>query len=465
MEKETKGRAAIINLGCKVNKYEADAMRDKLILAGYEMVKPEEKADVYIVNTCSVTNVAQRKSRQMLRRAKNKNPDALIIAAGCYVNAEHDGLLAESFVDVVVGNNRKKDIVEVIRQWREDHGNRDYCSDIGREKEFEEMGGISAVHMDHRRAYVKIQDGCNQFCSYCLIPYTRGRVRSREPEQILSEIGRLAAEGVQEFVLTGIHISSYGSDREDGWKLGRLIQAVSELAKVHRIRLGSLEPEIITEEFLSGLADNPKFCPHFHLSLQSGCDATLRRMNRKYTTQEYEERCAWIRRYFDRPAITTDVIVGFPGETEEEFEQTFAYLAKLSLYEIHVFKYSVRAGTVAERLPGQVPDAVKARRSERLLALTAAQKSAFEQSLSGLQDEALVEEMLEKIGDEVPVERCPEKSIQDSLKESEHDCADKAEKMKKTARWFTGHSKRYVKIRFQSDREEVNRIVPIRYQG
>lgn len=494
MEKERKSRAAIINLGCKVNKYESDAMRDKLILAGYEMVDPEEKADVYIVNTCSVTNVAQRKSRQMLRRARNRNPEALIIAAGCYVNAEHEGLLAESFVDVAVGNNRKKDIVEIIRQWQENHGNRDFCPDIGREKEFEEMGGISSVHMDHRRAYVKIQDGCNQFCTYCLIPYTRGRVRSREPEQILSEIGQLAAEGVQEFVLTGIHISSYGSDREDGWELGGLIQAISELPDVRRVRLGSLEPNIITEEFLSGLADNPKFCPHFHLSLQSGCDATLKRMNRKYTAQEYADRCAWIRKYFDRPAITTDVIVGFPGETEEEYEETFAFLERLSLYEIHVFKYSVRAGTVAERLPDQVPDPLKALRSERLLALTARQKAAFEDSLSGLLDEVLVEERLGEPGDERTVERFKEESeeimpemeyrnepagslnieepteIQGGTAEENRNGTQLYEtgEIKKTGKiwyWFTGHSKRYVKIKFQSDLDEVNRIVPIVYKG
>lgn len=440
--------AAIINLGCKVNKYESDAMKDKLIEAGFIMVEPEDIADIYIVNTCSVTNIAQKKSRQMLRRAKKWNPEAIIIAAGCYVNAEHDVLKGEDFVDIVVGNNCKKDIVDIIREYMDDQKDRDYFVEIGKTGEYEEMGNLSASHLDHQRAYIKIQDGCNQFCSYCIIPYTRGRVRSRKPEHILEEIRGLAKMGVKEFVLTGIHISSYGVDfkgqdvqydtvmekavqrDEDvgSVDLGQLIEQIGEIEEVERIRLGSLEPRIVTEDFLTRITKSGKICPHFHLSLQSACNETLKRMNRKYTIEEFMEKCELLRKHFDRPAITTDVIVGFPGETEEEFALTLEHLKQLELYEIHVFKYSVRSGTAAEKMKDQIPEEKKNERSDILLELTATQKMLYEQSLKGLEDEVLVEEKVDN---------------------SEED--------------FTGHTKRYVKVNIHAKDNLVNKIVKYRY--
>ncbi|MDD6071687.1 MAG: tRNA (N(6)-L-threonylcarbamoyladenosine(37)-C(2))-methylthiotransferase MtaB [Clostridiales bacterium] len=432
--------AAIINLGCKVNKYEADAMKDKLILAGIAVVEPEDVADIYIVNTCSVTNMAQKKSRQMLRRAKKWNPEAIIVAAGCYVNAEHDVLKDEDFIDIVVSNNCKKDIVEVIREYVDEHHKSDFYVDINQTKEYEEMGSLEASHLDHQRAYIKIQDGCNQFCSYCIIPYTRGRVRSRKPENILKEITKLAKAGVKEFVLTGIHISSYGLDFNESnveyddsiertSNLGDLVEMIAAIPEVKRIRLGSLEPRIITEEFLDKISKSEKMCPHFHLSLQSACNATLKRMNRKYTIEEFEEKCEMLRRYFDKPALTTDVIVGFPGETEEEFEETVRNLKRIGLYEIHVFKYSVRAGTVAERMPDQVSEEIKNQRSDVLLALTAGQKKDFEDSLAGFEDEVLVEEMKEEI-----------EGIQ----------------------YYEGHTKRYVKVKFPYECNVVNQVLSMK---
>ncbi|MGN0437570.1 MAG: MiaB/RimO family radical SAM methylthiotransferase, partial [Lachnospiraceae bacterium] len=391
-------RVTIINLGCKANKYESDAMTDKLIAAGFLIVDMNETADIYIVNTCSVTNVAEKKSRQMLRRAKKKNPKAIVVAVGCYVNASPKQLEQMDFVDLIIGNNRKKEIVEVLRQYFAQEEITNNYIDINHTHEFEEMGALEASELNHQRAYIKIQDGCNQFCSYCIIPYTRGRVRSRKPEHVLEEIQKLAKEGVKEFVLTGIHISSYGLDFQDDGKeyddafggkglidtddtdryagldtqcdvglirdLGDLVYAISLIPEVARIRLGSLEPRIITKDFLDKITYYDKLCPHFHLSLQSGCNDTLKRMNRKYTIEEFEEKCNLIRSYFEKPAITTDVIVGFPGETEEEFAVTLDHLNRLNLYEIHVFKYSVRSGTVAEKLPNQVPEQVKNIRSD-----------------------------------------------------------------------------------------------------
>lgn len=468
--------AAIINLGCKVNKYEADAMKDKLIAAGIVVVEPEDAADIYIVNTCSVTNMAQKKSRQMLRRAKKWNPEAIIVAAGCYVNAEHDILKQENFIDIVVSNNCKKDIVEIIKEYLYEKQQSDFYVDINHTKEYEEMGSLEATHLDHQRAYIKIQDGCNQFCSYCIIPYTRGRVRSRRPENILEEITKLAKAGVKEFVLTGIHISSYGLDfvtqtaeyddvmsasKERGinlvYNLGDLIEAVTAIPEVQRVRLGSLEPRIITEEFLSKISKTEKLCPHFHLSLQSACNDTLKRMNRKYTIEEFEEKCALLRRYFDRPALTTDVIVGFPGETEEEFETTMENLLRIHLYEIHVFKYSVRAGTVAERLPNQVPEKIKNVRSDRLLLLTASQKEDFERSLAGFEDEVLIEEL---IGEDDSGEL-----IEVYWKEGyKTDIADNGTDEIKGQSYYTGHTKRYIKVKLASQKEIINQIIRIGFK-
>lgn len=471
-------RAAIINLGCKVNKYEADAMAEKLLREGMELVEPEEAADVYIINTCSVTNMAQKKSRQMLRRAKKHNPDAVVIAVGCYVNAEHDNLRKADFVDIVVGNNLKKDIVSVLTEYfmQTEENTTDYYLDIGKTAEYEEMGAIDASVMNHQRAYIKIQDGCNQFCSYCLIPYTRGRVRSRKPENILSEIKKLAMEGIKEFVLTGIHISSYGIDfagdsaqydeamdsvpeqTEGVTGLGDLIYEIEQLPEVERIRLGSLEPRIITSEFLDRIGKSDKLCPHFHLSLQSACDETLKRMNRKYTVEEFSEKCRLLRDYFEKPAITTDVIVGFPGETEQEFSKTLENLKKLNLYEIHVFKYSVRSGTVAEKLPCQIPEEVKNTRSDILLELTHSQKCAYETELSGYVDEVLVEERIEE-GQQTEALK---KAVLAEEAAGEPETDTTGEKRDSEIKYFTGHTKRYVRVAIPADSSLINRIVKVR---
>ena len=332
--------AALHNLGCKVNSYETEAMQQLLEEAGYEIVSFHEKADVYIINTCSVTNIADRKSRQMLHRAKKQNPEAVVVAAGCYVQSAAEELKADLAVDVIIGNNKKQDLVPILEEYFKDRTDSSHVIEINETHEYERL----SIHKiaDHTRAFLKVQDGCNQFCSYCIIPYTRGRVRSRRPEEVVAEVRELAGAGYQEVVLTGIHLSSYGVDfkEEENENLLGLIRQVHEVEGIRRIRLGSLEPRIITDDFAKALASMPKFCPHFHLSLQSGCDETLKRMNRHYTTEEYAAGCDILRRYFDNPAITTDVIVGFPGETEEEFEATKAFLERIGFYEMHIFKYS-----------------------------------------------------------------------------------------------------------------------------
>lgn len=388
--------AALHNLGCKVNSYETEAMQQLLEEAGYEIVPFHEKADVYIINTCSVTNIADRKSRQMLHRAKKQNPDAVVVAAGCYVQAAAEELKADLAVDVIIGNNKKQNLVPILEEYFKDKSDSSHVIEISETHEYERL----SIHKiaDHTRAFLKIQDGCNQFCSYCIIPYTRGRVRSRRPDEVVAEVRELAAAGYQEVVLTGIHLSSYGVDFKEEEKkenLLSLIKQVHEVEGIRRIRLGSLEPRIITEEFAQALASMPKFCPHFHLSLQSGCDKTLKRMNRHYTTEEYAAGCEILRRYFDNPAITTDVIVGFPGETEEEFEETKAFLERIGFYEMHIFKYSRRAGTRADRMPEQVPEQVKSVRSEVLLKLEKQMSKAYRESFSGKKKTVLLEEKTE----------------------------------------------------------------------
>ena len=393
--------AALHNLGCKVNSYETEAMQQLLEEAGYEIVPFHEKADVYIINTCSVTNIADRKSRQMLHRAKKQNPDAVVVAAGCYVQAAAEELKADLAVDVIIGNNKKQDLVPILEEYFKDKSDRSHVIEISETHEYERL----SIHKiaDHTRAFLKIQDGCNQFCSYCIIPYTRGRVRSRRPDEVVAEVRELATAGYQEVVLTGIHLSSYGVDFKEEEKkenLLSLIKQVHEVEGIRRIRLGSLEPRIITEEFAQALASMPKFCPHFHLSLQSGCDKTLKRMNRHYTTEEYAAGCEILRRYFDNPAITTDVIVGFPGETEEEFEETKAFLERIGFYEMHIFKYSRRAGTRADRMPDQIPEQVKSVRSEILLKLEKQMSKAYRESFLGRNKTVLLEEKTEINGRE-----------------------------------------------------------------
>lgn len=422
-------KAALHNLGCKVNAYETEAMQHLLEEAGYEIVPFTQKADVYVINTCSVTNMADRKSRQMLHKAKKNNPDSIVVATGCYVQTSEKEVLNDLSVDIVIGNDRKHDLVRLLDEYSLDSVN-DTVDDINDGKhDFEEL--FIDQTKEHTRAFIKVQDGCNQFCSYCIIPYARGRVRSRRFENVIAEVERLAANGFKEVVLTGIHLSSYGVDFEEATGLLELIQAVNAVKGIERIRLGSLEPKIVTEHFASELSKLDKICPHFHLSLQSGCDATLKRMNRKYTTKEYERGCELLRKYFVHPAITTDVIVGFPGETEEEFEQTKAYLEHIHFYEMHIFKYSKRKGTRAAVMPDQIDEQVKAARSEKLIALGHDMSKEFRKFYIGKNEEVLFEEKA-VIGDK---------------------------------EYFVGYTKEYVKVAKKADENLENQIVSGRISG
>ena len=422
-------KAALHNLGCKVNAYETEAMQHLLEEAGYEIVPFTQKADVYVINTCSVTNMADRKSRQMLHKAKKNNPDSIVVATGCYVQTSEKEVLNDLSVDIVIGNDRKHDLVRLLEEYSLDSVN-DTVDDINDGKhDFEEL--FIDQTKEHTRAFIKVQDGCNQFCSYCIIPYARGRVRSRRFENVIAEVERLAANGFKEVVLTGIHLSSYGVDFEEATGLLELIQAVNAVKGIERIRLGSLEPKIVTEHFASELSKLDKICPHFHLSLQSGCDETLKRMNRKYTTKEYERGCELLRKYFVHPAITTDVIVGFPGETEEEFEQTEAYLEHIHFYEMHIFKYSKRKGTRAAVMPDQIDEQIKAARSEKLIALGHDMSKEFRKFYIGKNEEVLFEEKA-VIGDK---------------------------------EYFVGYTKEYVKVAKKTDENLENQIVSGRISG
>ncbi len=419
-------KAALHNLGCKVNAYETEAMQEMLENAGYEIVPFKEKADIYIINTCTVTNMADRKSRQMLHKARKMNPNAVIVAAGCYVQALEDAKTIDSSVDIVIGNNKKQDLIEILKEYETEHNEHETLSeliDINHTHEYEELH-LSTTG-EHTRAYIKVQDGCNQFCSYCIIPYARGRVRSRDKQDVEEEVKRLALNGYKEIVLTGIHLSSYGVDLDEKENLLTLIQAVNDIEGIERIRLGSLEPRIITEEFVKTISAMPKICPHFHLSLQSGCDETLKRMNRRYTSEEYYEKCVLLRKYFDNPALTTDVIVGFPGETEEEFEKSKSFLEKVGFYETHVFKYSKRHGTRAAVMPDQVPEEIKTQRSDVLLKLHDQQKKKYEDMFNGKEVEILIEEMVKRDG----------RKIQ------------------------TGHTKEYIRVGMESEENLQNQIV------
>ena len=427
-----KRTAAFLTLGCKVNQYETDAMAELLEKAGYAITDFKEKADVYVINTCSVTNMADRKSRQMIKRAKKMNPDAVIAAAGCYVQAAEEELIKQGTADILIGNNKKKEIADILDRYFEEKHNISEIVDIAAEKEYESM----EIHKvsEHTRAYVKIQDGCNQFCSYCIIPYARGRIRSKVPKEVLREIQGLADAGYKEVVLTGIHLSSYGKDLGDT-NLLDIIRQVQKIDGICRIRLGSLEPRIITEEFVRELVKCDKVCPHFHLSLQSGCDATLKRMNRHYTTEEYRQALDILRRYYEHPALTTDVIAGFVGESEEEFEKTREFLEEINLYEMHIFKYSVRQGTRAADMPGHLPEEVKTRRSAVLLEMAREHKKQFESWYLGRTEEILLEEEVEIDG----------------------------------IKYMQGYTKRYVKVAVKIDdfskKMRQNDIVVVQIQG
>ena len=396
-----KKKAALHNLGCKVNAYELEAIQQMLEQQGYEIVPFAPGADIYIINTCTVTNIADRKSRQMLHKAKKMNPDAVVVACGCYVQAAGEKLEQDSAIDLVVGNNKKKEIPAILEEYfREKEegrsGSGTWVTDMTHNREYETLS-ISRT-AEHTRAFIKVQDGCNQFCTYCIIPYARGRVRSRRPEDVLEEVRRLAESGCQEVVLTGIHLSSYGVDLEEGQNLLALIRTIHAVDGIRRIRLGSLEPGIITEEFAEAIAALPKVCPHFHLSLQSGCDTVLERMNRRYRSEEYVEKCRLLRRVYDRPALTTDVIVGFPGETEEEFEASRAFVEEVNFFETHIFKYSRREGTRAAAMPDQIPEQEKTRRSHILLELDAQRRQEYMESFLGEEKEVLLEEKVELDG-------------------------------------------------------------------
>ena len=418
-------RAALHNLGCKVNAYETEAMQQLLEENGYELVPFKEGADVYIINTCTVTNMADRKSRQMLHRAKKMNPDAIVVAAGCYVQAkEASGEIDES-IDIVIGNNKKKDLIQILDGFYEKkQGQNKAVIDINHTHEYEEMHLNKTA--EHTRAYIKVQDGCNQFCTYCIIPFARGRVRSRAKEDVVREVTELAANGYQEVVLTGIHLSSYGVDLENE-NLLSLILAVNEIEGIKRIRLGSLEPRIITEDFVKTISGLEKMCPHFHLSLQSGCDETLRRMNRRYTSEEYYEKCMLLRKYFAHPALTTDVIVGFPGETEEEFEKSKAFIDKVDFYETHIFKYSKREGTKAAVMDNQIPEQIKTARSNELLELGQKKRIKYEEQFVGTTVEVLMEEQIKIDGENYQV----------------------------------GHTKEYVKVALKTEANLQNKLVDI----
>ncbi|MFU0827893.1 MAG: tRNA (N(6)-L-threonylcarbamoyladenosine(37)-C(2))-methylthiotransferase MtaB [Lachnoclostridium sp.] len=437
---------AFLTLGCKVNSYETEAMQKIFEDAGYKVVDFETPSDVYVVNTCTVTNIADRKSRQMLHKARKMNENAVVVAVGCYAQTAGETLKEDEAVDIVIGNNKKKDIIRILNEYynslqSDRNGKRDeensskvklsFTNQINSETEYEDLSIESFT--EKNRAYIKIQDGCNQFCSYCIIPYARGRVRSRKMDFVINEVENLVSKGYKEIVLTGIHLSSYGIDFDNQGKnhLLELIVTLSHIDGLERIRLGSLEPRIITEEFVKTLSENKKICPHFHLSLQSGCDATLKRMNRKYTSQEYYEKCVLLREYFHNPAITTDVIVGFPGETEEEFQETYNFLKKVSFAQMHIFKYSVRKGTRAERMSGQVKDEIKTARSNQLLELGEELSAKYRSSFIGRIENILIEEDLRVDGETYQV----------------------------------GHNERYIKMAVKSDKNLSNSIVKGKVTG
>ena len=435
---------AFHTLGCKVNTYETEAMQQLMESAGYRCVEFGERADVYIVNTCSVTNIADRKSRQMLHRARKMNEDAIVVAAGCYVESAKNKIDEDLSIDIIVGNNNKNDIVNIINEYLQDKIKNKFIIDINKETEYEEFN-ISKIN-DHTRAFIKVQDGCNQFCSYCIIPFTRGRVRSRKMENIIDEVKSLSASGYKEIILTGIHLSSYGvdfldesynkrmekltqteeSDEEFVTKneLLCLIENIANIEGIERVRIGSLEPRIIQENFIKSLSNIDKFCPHFHLSLQSGCDRTLKSMNRKYTADEFYEGVKLIRKYFDSPAITTDIIVGFPGETKTDFEESKAFVEKVKFYETHIFPYSIREGTKAANMP-QVDGNEKAQRANILNEINLKNQREFRASRIGKEDELLCEEIFIKDGVE----------------------------------YFTGYTKEYVKVAVLNSDLKTNDIV------
>lgn len=396
-----KKTVSFYTLGCKVNQYETNAMEQQFIKNNYEIVENTQKADIYVINTCTVTNMAERKSRQMLRRVKEINPFAVLVVCGCYAQVAKNELEQIPEIDIILGINEKNEIVQIVENYMEKMAEQDKRSqeaeidDVSKQKEFLDFGDVT--YTEKNRAVVKVQDGCNMFCSYCIIPYARGRIRSRKIESVVSEIKKIAKEEIKEVVITGIHVASYGKDfdNENTSKKIRLIdllEAINKIDGIDRIRLSSLEPTIVDEEFATRLSKLDKICDHFHLSLQSGCDETLKRMNRKYTTQIYRDAVATLRKYYPEASFTTDVIVGFPGETDEEFAKTYEFLKEIDFYRLHVFKYSPRRGTVAEKMPNQIEGNKKEERSNKLIELSNSTENKHNQSYIGKTVKVLFEE-------------------------------------------------------------------------
>ena len=382
---------AFYTLGCKVNQYETNAMEQQFIKNGYKVVDHHDFADIYVVNTCTVTNIAERKSRQMLRRVKDINKDAILVVCGCYAQVAKEELEKIPEIDIILGINEKNNIVEIVEDYiKKQVSKEEIVSDVSNQNEFLDFGDVT--YTEKNRAVVKVQDGCNMFCSYCIIPYARGRIRSRKIESVVSEISKIAKLGIKEVVITGIHVASYGKDFEENIGLIDLLEAINKIDGIERIRLSSIEPNIIDEEFVKRLSKLEKICPHFHLSLQSGCDETLKRMNRKYTTKKYKEAVDLLRSYFPDVNFTTDVIVGFPGETEEEFNTTYKFLEEIKFYRMHVFKYSKRRGTVAEKMPNQIDGNIKEERSNKLIELSNKNENEYNESYIGKEVNVLFEE-------------------------------------------------------------------------
>ena len=383
-------KVAFITLGCKVNQYETNAMSEKFIQAGYNIIENTQEANICIINTCSVTNISDRKSRQRIRKIKEKNPQAIVVATGCYAQVAKEEVAQMPEVDIVIGNNEKKDIIKHIEEFAKQKNKQVEVIDAFEPKEFADFGTIT--YTEKTRAAIKVQDGCDRFCSYCIIPYARGRVRSRKPESVIKEIKAVAQKGIQEVVITGIHIASYGKDFKDGYKLIDLLEEINQIEGIKRIRLGSIEPPLITDEFLARLSKLEKVCYHFHLSLQSGCDETLKRMNRRYTTEEFKEVVERIRNAHEDAILTTDIIVGFPGETEEEFNRTYEFLKEIKFYKMHVFPYSIRKGTKAAEMPNQIDGAEKEKRSKILIELSNQNQLDYNKKYIGKEVEVLIEE-------------------------------------------------------------------------
>ena len=415
-------KVAFITLGCKVNQYETNSMIQKFIQKGYEIVEATEKADIYIVNTCTVTNMSDRKSRQMLRRVKEQNHKAIVVACGCYVQVAKEEVEKIEEIDLVLGNNEKKEIVEMIEKYEKENEKQSKIEDVMQQKEYVELGKIT--YTEKTRAVIKVQDGCDRFCSYCIIPYARGRVRSREPEKVITEIKKIAQQGIKEVVITGIHIASYGKDFKKDYKLIDLLEEINQVNGIQRIRLGSIEPLLITEEFVERLSKLEKICHHFHLSLQSGCDATLKRMNRRYSIQEFQEIVERLRSVYQDAILTTDIIVGFPQESEEEFKETYAFLKKIKFYKMHVFKYSPRKGTKAAQMLGQIDGKIKEERSQKLIKLSDENEREYHEKYLGKQVEILCEE--EKNG------------------------------------YYQGHTKNYILVKVKSKEDLENQIVEVK---